>query len=79
MSESVSRVELDARGLSCPMPLLKLKQQLNRMQIGQWIEVKTSDPGSVRDFQAFVGMAGHIIHQQEEQDNEFLFIIEKRI
>lgn len=79
MSEILARVELDARGLNCPMPLLKLKQQLNRMQVGQWIEVTTTDPGSVRDFDAFAALAGHIIHQQNEQEGEFLFIIEKRV
>ena len=79
MCEIPSRIELDARGLSCPMPLLKLKQQLNCMQIGQWIEVKTTDPGSLRDFAAFTAMVGHIIHGQSEQDNEYLFIIEKRV
>ncbi|MEE2732776.1 MAG: sulfurtransferase TusA family protein [Pseudomonadota bacterium] len=78
MSEQPPRVELDARGLNCPMPLLKLKQQLNRMSGGQQICVLTTDPGSVGDFTAFVGLAGHKIHEQSEQNGEYLFIIEKR-
>lgn len=78
MSLTLPDIELDARGLDCPLPLLKLKQQLNRLDIGQIIAVQTSDPGSLRDFEAFTGMVGHIIHEQTEQDGNFLFIIEKR-
>ena len=74
MSKSI---ELDARGLQCPMPLLKLKQQLNQMQAGDYIEVKTTDAGSVRDFNAFTQQVGHKLHRQTEQDGEFLFLIEK--
>ncbi len=78
MGEQVPGVELDARGLNCPLPLLKLKQQLNQMQAGQLISVQTTDPGSLRDFAAFADMAGHIIHEQSEQNGVYLFIIEKR-
>ena len=70
-------VELDARGLLCPMPLLKLKQKLNQMQSGQFIEVTTTDIGSVRDFSAFLAQVGHILHQQTEQGGEYHFLIEK--
>ena len=60
-------IELDARGLQCPMPLLKLKQQLNQMQAGDYIEVKTTDAGSVRDFNAFTQQVGHKLHRQTER------------
>ena len=78
MQEKLPSVELDARGMTCPMPLLKLKQQLNQMQGGQVIAVVTTDPGSVKDFGAFTDMVGHIIHEQSEQNGEYLFIIEKQ-
>lgn len=78
MSVMLPDIELDARGLNCPMPLLKLKQQLNRMSAGQVIAVSTTDPGSLRDFEAFSRMAGHLIHEQTERDGYYLFIIEKR-
>lgn len=78
MSTLVPNVELDARGLDCPLPLLKLKQQLNRMLAGQLIAVQTTDPGSLKDFSAFASLAGHVIHQQTEQNGEYLFIIEKQ-
>ncbi|MAR92960.1 MAG: hypothetical protein CML06_19095 [Pseudomonadales bacterium] len=69
---------LDARGLSCPLPLLKLKQRLRDMACGERIEVTTTDPGSVRDLQAFAQLTGHLIHRQTEQAGEFVFILEKR-
>ena len=69
--------QLDARGLQCPLPLLKLKQQLNRMQPGQQVRVLTTDPGSVRDFSAFTSQAGHRLLQSDEQAGEFRFLIEK--
>lgn len=70
-------VELDARGLQCPLPLLKLKQQLNRMSAGDRIRVQTTDVGSVRDFGAFIRQTGHHLHAQEEVDGGFVFLIEK--
>lgn len=57
--EHVSEVFLDATGLACPMPLLKLKQQINRLLPGQTVRIDTTDPGSVRDIEAFCKQAGH--------------------
>jgi tRNA 2-thiouridine synthesizing protein A len=68
---------LDARGLRCPMPLLKLKQRLNSMQGGEEITVATTDPGSVRDFQAFLRQAGHALLEVREEEAGFLFHIRK--
>lgn len=70
-------VDLDARGLQCPLPLLKLKQQLNRMTEGDQVRVQTTDGGSVRDFQAFVRQTGHIMHVCDTVDGVYLFLIEK--
>ena len=70
-------IELDATGLHCPMPLLKLKQQLNKMAVGQVIEIKTTDGGSVKDFATFVAQVGHELLRQEERGGEFVFIIKK--
>ncbi|MFZ5603975.1 MAG: sulfurtransferase TusA family protein [Pseudomonadota bacterium] len=66
-------IQLDARGLQCPLPLLKLKQQLNRMLPGQQIRIMTTDPGSVRDFSAFAAQAGHRLLRSGEQAGEFQF------
>lgn len=70
--------ELDARGLRCPMPLLKLKQALNGMAPGETIAVQTSDPGSVRDFQAFLRQAGHSLLELREGEGEFFFRLRKK-
>lgn len=71
-------VELDARELHCPMPLLKLKQQLNRMQVGEVIRVFTTDSGSVKDFDTFVRQARHVMHDFVQNQQEFCFVIEKQ-
>jgi tRNA 2-thiouridine synthesizing protein A len=68
---------LDARGLRCPMPLLKLKQSLKGMAGGEEIMVETTDPGSVRDFQAFLRQAGHGLLELQEQEAGFMFRIRK--
>lgn len=68
---------LDARGLRCPMPLLKLKQSLHGMAGGEIIDVQTTDAGSVRDFQAFLRQAGHELLEFQEGEKEFFFRIRK--
>lgn len=72
------RVLLDARQLRCPMPLLKLKQALHRMNVGEEIEVLTTDAGSVRDFQAFLRQSGHLLLEIKEQEADFFFLIRKQ-
>lgn len=76
MSETLRH--LDARGLRCPMPLLKLKQALHGMAATESIEVLTTDPGSVRDFQAFLRQGGHELLEMREGEKEFLFRIRKK-
>ncbi|HEX5277459.1 MAG TPA: sulfurtransferase TusA family protein [Fluviicoccus sp.] len=68
---------LDARGLRCPMPLLKLKQALHGLPPGAALTVLTTDPGSQRDFPAFLRQGGHTLVSQEAQDGEFRFEIRK--
>ncbi len=69
--------QLDARGLRCPMPLLKLKQALHGMASSESIEVLTTDPGSVRDFQAFLRQGAHVLLEMREGEKEFFFRIRK--
>ena len=70
-------IELDACGLQCPLPLLKLKQQLNKLQKGDRVSIQTTDAGSLRDFTAFVSQSGNIMHECREEQGRFLFLIEK--
>ena len=69
---------LDARNLRCPLPLLRLKQQLNTMAAAEEIRVDTTDPGSVRDFQAFAKQTGNELLGQSKWGNEFLFFLKRK-
>lgn len=69
---------LDAKGLDCPLPLLKAKQALNRLSGGQILYVEATDQGSVRDFDAFARQSGNDLCYSEAQDNEFRFWLRKR-
>ena len=68
---------LDASGLSCPLPLLKAKQALNRLQVGQLLQVIATDAGSVRDFKAFTDQSGDALLSSTEQDGRFIYLIRK--
>jgi tRNA 2-thiouridine synthesizing protein A len=70
--------ELDARGLNCPLPILRTKKSLNDMTHGQVLKVVATDPGSVRDFQAFCKQTGNQLVSSTEQDGEFLFVLRKK-
>ncbi|MAY36529.1 sulfurtransferase TusA family protein [Litorivivens sp.] len=70
-------VTVDARGLDCPLPLLKAKQALNRMASGQQLEVLATDAGSVRDFAVFSEQSGHSLLLSEEEGGEYRYILEK--
>ncbi|WP_444994168.1 sulfurtransferase TusA family protein [Aliikangiella sp. IMCC44359] len=68
--------EVDATGLSCPLPLLKMKQVLNVAKVGEVILVKATDPGSQRDFKAYIQMTKHQMIA-EVINKEFVYIITK--
>lgn len=68
---------VDARGLSCPMPLLKAKLALNALSENDLLKVVATDAGSVRDFHAFAKLSGHSIHYYSEQGGEYFYIIQK--
>ena len=69
--------EVDARGLSCPLPLLKAKQALNQLSSGDQLKVLATDTGSVRDFQTFADLSGNRLLQSLEHDGLYTYIIEK--
>jgi tRNA 2-thiouridine synthesizing protein A len=71
--------ELDTRGLTCPLPILKTKKALADMGAGETLRVLSTDPGSVRDFQAFARQTGHLLIEQENlPNNEFLHVLRHR-
>ena len=70
--------ELDTRGLNCPLPILKAKKALAKMYSGQLLKVVATDPGSMRDFQAFARQTGNELVEQETQGEEFIHILRRR-
>jgi tRNA 2-thiouridine synthesizing protein A len=70
--------ELDARGLNCPLPILKAKKALAEMTSGQILRVLATDPGSVRDFQAFCRQTGNELVGQSESNQEFTFFMKRK-
>jgi TusA-related sulfurtransferase len=69
--------EVNAKGERCPMPLLRAKQQLNRMQSGQCLRVEATDAGSLRDFRAFAQMAGHRLLEEHIEPDVFVYFLIK--
>ncbi len=71
-------LELDARGMQCPMPLLHAKRALNGMSSGQRLRVRATDQGSVRDFTVFAAQSGHLLLASEECDGVYTYLLQKR-
>ena len=70
--------ELDARGLSCPLPILKTKKSLNELASGQVLKIVATDPGSVKDFDAFANQTGHALLSSTVEDKNFIFYMKKK-
>ena len=70
--------ELDARGLSCPLPILKTKKSLNELTSGQVLKIVATDPGSVKDFDAFANQTGHALLSSTVEDKNFIFFMKKK-
>jgi tRNA 2-thiouridine synthesizing protein A len=70
--------ELDARGLNCPLPILRCKKALAEISNGQILKAMATDPGSVKDFQAFCKQTGHELLSLEQNEGLFTFYIRKR-
>lgn len=70
--------DLDARGLNCPLPILRTKKALAEMSAGQVLRILATDPGSVKDFEAFAKQTGNTLLQQSEANNEFTFYMQKK-
>jgi tRNA 2-thiouridine synthesizing protein A len=70
--------ELDARGLNCPLPILRTKKALSDLQSGQVLKVLATDPGAVKDFQTFARQTGHQLLSHDEVEREFIFFMKKK-
>ena len=70
--------DLDARGLNCPLPILRAKKALNELTSGQVLRIIATDPGSVQDFHAFSKQTGNALLSHSQADREFTFFIKKK-
>ena len=69
--------ELDASGLNCPLPILRAKKSLTGMSAGQVLHIIATDPGSVKDFEAFAKQTGNELIESTEEGGKFKFLIKK--
>ncbi len=69
--------DLDARGLNCPLPILRAKKALNTLTTGQTLHIIATDPGSVKDFEAFAKQTGNQLMESAEANGEYSFVLKK--
>jgi len=70
--------ELDARGLNCPLPILKAKKALAELTSGQLLRVLSTDQGSIRDFQAFAKQTGNEMVEMDGNGPDYAFVLKRR-
>ena len=70
--------DLDARGLNCPLPILKAKKALAELASGEVLRITATDTGSVRDFQAFAKQTGNALLHHSHSNGEFVFLMRRK-
>ena len=70
--------ELDARGLNCPLPILRSKKALGELATGQVLKVVATDPGAIKDFEAFAKQTGNELLSSAQAGGEFTFFMKKK-
>jgi tRNA 2-thiouridine synthesizing protein A len=78
LSDIVVSQEVDARGLNCPLPILKAKKALALVQSGEVVKITSTDSGSKRDFEAFARQTGNSLVHQTEGNKEWVFFLKRR-
>ena len=71
--------QLDARGLKCPLPVLKARKALKPLAVGERLEVLADDPASPKDFRSFAETTGHDVAQEPGPQGAFRFLITKAV
>ena len=69
--------ELDARGLNCPLPILKAKKTIGTLDAGELLRITATDPGSVKDMEAFCKQTGNELVSSEQTGHDYIFVIRK--
>ncbi|GED20047.1 MULTISPECIES: sulfurtransferase TusA family protein [Kurthia] len=70
-------LQLDAKGLSCPMPIVRTKKAMDQLESGQVLEVTVTDKGALADIPAWANASGNKIVKQQENGDEYVFILQK--
>jgi tRNA 2-thiouridine synthesizing protein A len=70
---------LDAKGLNCPLPILKARKALKDVAAGETLEILSTDPGSVADFQAFCRQTGNELVESSTEDSVYRFVIKRPV
>ena len=78
MTTTTHDKELDARGLNCPLPILRARKALGELASGQVLRIIATDPGSVKDFEAFTKQTGNELLASSDAGKEFTFLIRKK-
>jgi len=76
---SNNEILVDARGFLCPMPLLKAKQALNKIEKGSTIRLLATDPGSVKDIHSFTKLSAHILIDFIEEKDHYIYLLQKGV
>ncbi len=70
--------ELDLRGLSCPLPVMRMRKKLETMSSGQTLRVLSSEPGSILDFQSYVKSSGDtLLESKKTPEGDFEFLLKR--
>jgi len=77
MSDITPDLELDLKGLLCPMPMVKVGQQINNVPVGGVIRAVATDPGSMADIPAWAKSTGNEVLQAEKVGSEFVFLVKR--
>ena len=73
----MSTITLDCTGLNCPLPILRLSKAVNQLKSGQQLEMIATDPGSVKDVQAWSRQTGNRLVESRQEQEKYRFIVEK--
>ena len=78
MSDIQANLELDCRGLSCPLPILKTKKAIESLNSGEVLKMIATDPGSINDMNAWTRRTGNELVEHEQEGSDYVFYIRKK-
>lgn len=73
----MNNTELDARGLNCPLPILRTRKKIAELAPGDELKILATDPGSVKDMEAFCRQTGNTLVESMQQDGCYAFVVRK--